>query len=293
MKALNSGRQLDPTEFKPANVASGEEVNYYMAILPFDDEDDVPIYRNGQHWINRKSYECPRIHNDIDCPLCTKAFDTMKQYKEKEKRSNIAKTLLSKEMWAINVYMLDSKSNPENVRGKVMWWNSKYSVQQIFQACVESNPATEDGAFEPVAGGAFWDYKSGYIFNLKVKSKNGYNNYEASKFVATKHICDVVKKEDWDKAMESKINLSEKFEDENIDFLIDFSRSVDTLAAADGTFGQSDDNNSSPPESPPESSDTPNTVTPEVQEFNDMLDRPSKPKEESDDSEDLLAQLSQ
>lgn len=191
----------DSTEFRPPKVEKEQEVKFKAVILPPLDEgdpceggaasqsmEDLWYFPNGQHYINKKRYECPRVHIEKQaCPMCDFGFDLMSETTDKDLKSSIAREWLSRENHAVNIYFLNVDSNPQEVRGKVFWWNLP---QAIFSKCCTALSAKSagDDPDEPKAFGVFFDPYAAYMLLIKITHKNDNNNYESSVLVGGKTI---------------------------------------------------------------------------------------------------------
>lgn len=184
----------DPDEFRPPKTNQNDTFEFYFRVLPelhVDDKvkgggtcdigNDLWFYENGCHFHERKRYECPRLHAQQECELCTLGFDMMKDVDDSEARSRISRNYLSKSFYAINIYILPINKNPENLRGKVMWFNVPRQIFDKLEACINNDDVGD--AEEPKAAGVFFHPLEGYTFKLVVKHKGGYNNYEESTFI--------------------------------------------------------------------------------------------------------------
>lgn len=197
--------KADPTQWKPPTVGPTETKSYKFIILPplskgdpcwtdagpgtsksITDMGDLYYYQAGQHWIDKRPYECPRIHDEAECPICQLGFDLMAETEDKDTRSRIAKNYLSKNNQVVNIYFLDVQSNPEDVRGKVFWFSiSQKGVFDRFSECInrDESEAAGDTPEEAKAWGLFYMPDQCYVFNLIIKQKNKYNDYGDSKFL--------------------------------------------------------------------------------------------------------------
>lgn len=195
----------DPDEFRAPKTNPNDVLEYYIRILPelhSDDackggtceiDNDLWFYENGAHWFEQKRYECPRLHAQEQCELCTLGFDLMKDVDDAKARSRISKNYLSKSFYAVNIYFLPITKNPENLRGKVMWFSAPKQIFDKFEACIHNDDVGD--AEEPKAAGIFYHPMEGYTFKLVVKNKNSYNNYEESVFIP-RSLGPLVKRED-------------------------------------------------------------------------------------------------
>ena len=146
-------------------------------------EDLFWCIEHGSHWIDGRYHACPRIISggDDHCPICEIAFDLFKNTEDKKKRSQIAKAYLPNSRWATNVYFLDDPRNPEELRGQVRWMNINKTIFDKCESCVMNDDPGDELDQKPC--GLFYDLDEGYVFQLEVRLKEGYQNYENSRFL--------------------------------------------------------------------------------------------------------------
>jgi len=218
----------DKDEFRPPKANPEQTLEYYFRILPelnkgdkcasgtCDQDSDLWYYENGSHWFNKRRIECPRQHDQNSCDLCQFGFDHLEKEQDKQVRSRISKNFLAKGTYAVNIYFLNMSKNPDDVRGKVMWYNAPRTVWTIWDETINSDdPGDEE---EPRAYGIFYHPLEGYTFKLVVKRRDDYNNYEKSYFMAPSLGPMVKKKDGPDEARIAEILaqrhiLTEKFEE--------------------------------------------------------------------------------
>lgn len=194
LQEKQGSRFKDPNEFRPPQAKDGETLRYRFFVLPpleagqpcadgkASQSMDIFFVQNGSHWYNNRSYQCPRVHDEEDCPMCGLAFEMMGETDDKARRSEIARNLLPRTKHAVNVYFPKDKVNPDDVAGKVMWVNASKQVFDKWEACImnedEGDPA------DPQPFGVFFDEKAAYLFQLTIKKKNQWNDYSESKFLS-------------------------------------------------------------------------------------------------------------
>jgi hypothetical protein len=191
-----NAKRRDPDEFRAPKVQGDETLHFYFRILPelqvgdkcATGECDVPsdlwYYENGSHWLNdtKEKLECPRLHDSEECPLCSLGFDLLDKEKDEDMRKDIAKKFLGRGGFAVNVYFLDTKSNPEDLRGKVKWFNLPLTVFKILDECITNDDAGDE--VDPQPCGIFYHpYEGGYTFKLEARKKGDWNTYERSKLL--------------------------------------------------------------------------------------------------------------
>jgi len=84
----------------------------------------------------------------------------------------------------MNIYFPDVKGNPEELRGRVMFYNAPKTVIDICSAVLMRDDCGDEE--EPEAYGVFFDENAGFVFELQVLKQGRQNSYKTSKFRATK-----------------------------------------------------------------------------------------------------------
>ena len=195
----------DDTRWIPDKVKDGEEATYKIYILPPLNEGDKCLgkdnkksvcasgwddwnVKHGHHFINKTRLECPRAHETGDrCPLCDIGFELMKEFgnsdDDKKRKRAIADEWLSRPNKTVNVYFLDIKTNPENLRGQVRYWSLPSKVVKLCEDCLAREDAGDDeDELKPF--GLFCDPENAFAINVKVFHKGGWNNYDESTMVS-------------------------------------------------------------------------------------------------------------
>ena len=197
-------REKDPTEFRPDKAKDGQTIKYRFYVLPPIQEGDTICdskqtskhsmslfcLQSGVHWIENKQLGCPRVVNEEDCEICTYAFDLMKDIPAgtevgKAERSKVRKALLPGEYSKVNIYFVYSDTNPESLRGQVLWFNAPKTVVDIWMACLYRDDDGGDPE-EPLAYGVFFDEMCAPQFQLECTKNGDYNDYKTSKFLTSK-----------------------------------------------------------------------------------------------------------
>ena len=177
------GGSRDPNEYRfPKARGSEKHIARFRTLQPTESMKGLWYYVNGSHYVNNKRLECPRIHDNEECPLCSLGFQLMED-QSKEKRSAIAKAYISRKYYAINAYFPPFTDTPEDLRGKIFWINLSQTLYDKCEECIMRDSAGDDS--DPQAFGNFYSPKSGYVLQVIVKSKNDYNSYEESKFLVS------------------------------------------------------------------------------------------------------------
>jgi len=217
MKKMKGGRQHDQSEWRPDKASPNASLKWKFFFLPPVDSMTMWCYRHGYHFINNRSYECPRLHDSQSCPLCDYAFNEMQKYKDRESRSKIARALLPMAKYAVNIYFPMYETTPEHLRDKVMWFSMSQTVYDICEKVIfRDGPG--DGP-EPEPYGVFWNPEDAYPFILEARLKGEWNSYDASRFLPTKVPITKKGKEAINKILASRHDIPSKFESRNFDAL--------------------------------------------------------------------------
>lgn len=293
-----SGGRKDPFEFRPPKATPNQEFDFYFRILSELSEGDkcqsgvastdydFPWYENAAHWMNNGKHECPRIHDGEECPICKLGFDLLNDTSDQEERRKIARKFLPRNYYAVNIYFLNNKKNPEDLRGKVMWMNCPKTVFDIFEECFNNDD--EGDPDDPKAFGVFWDSLEGYTFKFNVKNRGEWNNYESSKFLpSTKG---PFAKSDGEpdmekiqKILDSRHDLVTKFADRNNQALADL---VKKLVGEDVDNGWDDDEESKPKKQTSKPKPKPKTKNEEVEKDDESVAEDEELEESSASTSD-------
>ena len=186
----SAGRR-DPDELRIPKARPKERLEYLVKILPELAKGDpckdgtspegmeLWYYQNGAHYHDRQYQPCPRVHDGEQCPLCQIGFDLLNETDEEEQRKRISRVYLPRTYYAANVYVLNHKTNPEEIRGKVMWLNLQKTIWTKLDACLQSDD--EGSETDPKAAGVFFHpWKRTYALKVVAFKKGDYNNYEES-----------------------------------------------------------------------------------------------------------------
>jgi hypothetical protein len=200
LKASMSGKFSDPDEFRPEKAKSqSEPVKYRFFFLPPLAMGDVLksgkvnqgmeqfFISHANHWINDKPHPCPRVWGQGDkCPICNYGFDLLKDEiikKDDNKRQAVIKQWMPTQYYMTNIFFLQTKENPEDLRGRVMFYNAPKTIIDICMACLMRDDAGDPES--PEAFGVFFDENAGFPFELQVLKSGRNNSYKTSKFLAT------------------------------------------------------------------------------------------------------------
>jgi hypothetical protein len=196
---MKKGR--DPTEFRAPKIEDGKTLKYRFYILPplrvgdvcndgkvkCEREMELFAISNGAHYIDNKRLGCPRIIEDEECDICQYAFDLLQEIdgsttEGKKRRSEIGKQLLPGQYHLVNLYFPPVKVNPEELRGKVFWFNAPKTVVDIWLECLYRDDDGGDPE-EPLPFGVFFDENNANQFQLEVVKDGQMNSYKRSKFI--------------------------------------------------------------------------------------------------------------
>ena len=198
IKESQSGKFNDPDEFKPGKATSDSiPLKYRFFFLPPLQVGD-PIksgivkqgmeqfsIAHGNHWLDNKPYPCPRVWDNSECCVCSYGFDLLKEEKAKtddKLRAKILSDWMPAAYNITNIYFPDTKDNPEELRGRVMFYNAPKTIIDICNNCLMRDDAGDEES--PEAFGVFYDEYNAFKFEMQVL-KNGRNNsYKTSKFLA-------------------------------------------------------------------------------------------------------------
>ena len=188
-------RERDPDEFRPPKAEEGKIYKYRFFILPpFRSGEKLShatvasktmeqfFIPTGAHFVDNKRHGCPRVIQEDSCAICQHAFDLMKETTDKDVRSKIAKDLLPATYYMVNIFFPNIDSNPEEIRGRVKWYNCPKTVFDMWMECLYRDSDGGDPE-SPEAFGLFYDELAAYTFELVVKKVGRGNNYEKSHFV--------------------------------------------------------------------------------------------------------------
>lgn len=194
LKQSMSGKFNDPDEFKPEKAKSANEpTRYRFFVMPpvmmgektKQGESrrgmDQFYIQHGNHWVNERPHACPRIYNNGDCPICSFGFDLLKTTKDQERRGVILKQWMPATYYMVNIYFPDVKTNPEDLRGRVMFYNAPKTCCDLWTSTIMRDEGGDPD--DPQAYGAFFDENAGFLFELQVLKNGRQNGYKTSKFI--------------------------------------------------------------------------------------------------------------
>lgn len=175
----NGGGYDDSWKFKPTLPQNKPKVTYKVRILPNVHSDAIePWIKANFHMFRRPDGKfiytlCPTTFvedpREADCPICDKSkklFNSKDSMDEKK-----AKDLWRKPRYFVNVLVKkDTRKGEESQEGKVLVWEFG---NQIFEKLVEALIEDDIDFSNPIEG---------VDFNLILKKKGEYTNYESSHF---------------------------------------------------------------------------------------------------------------
>lgn len=218
------GKSMDPDEFRAKKVENNNEVIKYrfFVLPPFKAGDKLkggPASQNmeqffihhGVHWIQNRPHPCPRLHHGEECPICSFGFELLKETKDEDRRKAIMSDWMPSSSYLVNIHFPAwVKSNPEELRGRTMFYNAPKTCFDLWTACIMRDSSSEE---DPEAFGVFFDETAGFLFELNVARKGKNNSYAASKFIANNGVAQPMVRDDNFKALlESRHNLFDKFQ---------------------------------------------------------------------------------
>jgi hypothetical protein len=142
LKATMTGKFSDPDEFRPEKAKSNTDpIRYRFFFLPplVEGErvksglitrgmDNQFFIQHANHWFNDKPTPCPRVWDGgAPCPICQFGFDLLKDEKiknDEDKRRAIIKQWMPTTQYMTNIFFPSVKTNPEDLRGRVMFYNA-------------------------------------------------------------------------------------------------------------------------------------------------------------------------
>jgi len=70
MEERKGGGRKDADEFRPPKAQNKQTLEYKFVILPpFDDDWANWCYTHGSHYLGKRVYQCPRIHDGTNAAL--------------------------------------------------------------------------------------------------------------------------------------------------------------------------------------------------------------------------------
>lgn len=197
IKKAVSGKFTDPDEFRPDKAKDNAELKYRFFILPPLKNGDILktgtvtqsmdnfFLTNGQHWVNERPHACPRVWDGSDCAICQYGFDLLKECKEQrlgdDRKKQIVQQWMPNTYYMVNIFFTNSKCNPEDLRGKVKFYNAPKTCLDKWMATLMKDDKGDDE--DPNAFGVFFDELAAFCFELNVTKDGRSNGYKTSAFV--------------------------------------------------------------------------------------------------------------
>ena len=198
LKKTMSGKFNDPDEFKPEKANSTTEpIKYRFFILPplfkGDELKSGVVERSmeqffishANHWIHDKPHPCPRVWDGGTCKVCQFGFELLKEDKYRQDevaRREVIRQYMPTQYNMVNIYFTSWKGNPEDLRGKVRFFNaSKTLFDQWTSTLMKEDSGDPD---DPQAHGIFFDENAGFVYELQNLKQGRQNSYKTSKFLA-------------------------------------------------------------------------------------------------------------
>lgn len=198
LKQSMSGKFNDPDEFKPDKAKSTTEpIKYRFFVLPpLFKGDELKSGKVGKsmeqffishanHWINDKPYACPRVWGQgEECKICQFGFDLLKEeanQKDEDKRRKVIKQWMPTTYHMVNIFFTNWKGNPEDLRGKVKFFNASKTLFDQWTAALMRDDAGDPE--DPQAYGVFFDENAGFVYELQVLKQGRQNSYKTSHFL--------------------------------------------------------------------------------------------------------------
>ncbi len=196
LKQSMGGKFNDPDQFRPDNAKSATEpLKYRFFILPplmkgdklksgiVEQTMDQFFIAHADHWIHNKPTPCPRVWDNSDCPICSEGFDLLKDETDEDTRRAIVKQWMPTTYYMVNIYFTKWEGNPEDLRGRVKFYNAPKTCFDIWTAALlRDDKGDED---EPQAHGVFFDENAAFLFQLESLKQGKNNSYKTSKFITT------------------------------------------------------------------------------------------------------------
>ena len=198
LKQSMSGKFSDPDEFRPDKAKSvSEPIKYRFFILPplfkgdmlksgtVEKSMDQFFLSHANHWINDKPYPCPRVWDHTECEICQFGFDLLKEEEnrqDEDKRRKVIKEWMPTSYNMVNILFTQWKGNPEELRGKVKFYNASKTLFDQWTATLMRDDAGD--AEDPHAYGIFFDENAGFAYELQVLKQGKQNSYKTSHFLS-------------------------------------------------------------------------------------------------------------
>tara|TARA_R110000868_G_scaffold150227_5_gene373250 strand:- start:584 stop:1798 length:1215 start_codon:yes stop_codon:yes gene_type:complete len=317
LKQSMSGKFSDPDEFKPDKAKSvSEAIKYRFFILPplfkgdvlksgtVEKSMDQFFLAHANHWINDKPYPCPRVWENNECEICQFGFDLLKEEEnrqDEDKRRKVIKEWMPTSYNMVNILFTQWKGNPEELRGKVKFYNASKTLFDQWTATLMRDNAGDPE--DPQAYGVFFDENAGFVYELQVLKQGKQNSYKTSHFLSNGGIgMPMIKNKDGnsppellEKLLKLRHNLWDKIE---VPDLVKNKKIFNAMTHgddgddSDGGFDEDEtktETKTEKPKSEKPKSEKPKSEKPKSEK--PKSEKP-KPKPDDDDDEDVVTHLS-
>jgi len=196
MLKKKGGFRRDPGEWKPPQVTVDQTWKAKAYILPplnagskcasgtaVAGMDDLFFFQAGDHWVNRKKHPCPRIYDGDHCPFCQLGFNLLSETDDKKSRREISQTYLPRTQYVMNLYFPDVSTNPEELRGRVVFYAAPKTIFDKLDECLvrDSDGGDPD---DPQPWGLFYDENDAYPLSISICKQGDYNSYTETKLLS-------------------------------------------------------------------------------------------------------------
>jgi hypothetical protein len=191
------GSKSDPDEFRPAKAKPNETLKYRFYVLPgllegdklkggiVEKSMDLFFVNYGQHWVQNHPHACPRVYDGSECALCDFGLKLLRDKSLGDnERQKIRTDWLPNSSYVVNIFFPNVKANPEELRGRVMYYKAPKTLFDMWTACINRDaPDVIDPDEELEPYGVFFDESSAWLFELQVQMNGKTNGYKTSKFI--------------------------------------------------------------------------------------------------------------
>jgi len=232
LQGSSRGRFNDPDMFKPEKAQDQIiPLKYRFFVLPpimkGDTTNSGPAAKSmeqffvthGNHWVNDRPHPCPRIYSEgaDECPICSFGFDLLREEQNQEKRRLILNQWMPQSYYMVNIYFPPVKTNPEDLRGKVKFYNASKTLFDQWTSCLLRDDAGDPE--DPQAFGVFFDESAAFCYQLEVLKSGRNNSYKTSKFLPNggEPVAIATAAKTINKILDSRIDLYSKIEEPDLD----------------------------------------------------------------------------
>jgi hypothetical protein len=282
IKEKDEGQSYDNSwKFNPTLPSNKPKVNYVLRVLPnvhINDGLDEPWFEAFAHIYTRSNGKrvytiCPTTNGkEHKCPICEKArtyWTKVNAGSASKAEEDLARAYNRKPRYYVNVLVVDDprKGTEEDQTGKVLVWEVGPQIFEKFK----------DAFFDQKL--PFFDPFEGYNFNLVIKKKGEFNNYESSHFSSAASA--IGSEDDLDVIHGQIHNLQEKVAG-RLRGYEDLKKLLDTPTGESGGSAEGSEQDSGAVETPSE----PTPATPKAQTTSAAPKPVTKPKAATAEVED-------